>query len=1112
MQTRPDAQNVPRRPRAPPQGNPTLTHRSLPPRVEADPDEFIRRLKISPPSRAQQPSKQHHNKLYNPDTDPIPPRRTHDTEPVSDATSSSYLPRKSAPPHQRLFDHRKDDPVRFSVLAKPSNGSRPTSTPKPSPDQFSASSTSSYAHSIASSSFTLSSGTTDNSSASSALFDTRPREEPGNNAFAVQLKKLYRSISALELKILTADTDENPDESRILLHARARDVSDEELEQQKWLKLISDHKQLADMMHNLMEISLAPSVPASLRVIPTKYNIIIRLWTHAFHRLLEALRRASFASPLALEHLQDFIYFAYTFYTGLLEEPTLKSFRAGWLEALGDLARYRMAVAAMVTSNQLSGSALTVDAVSQANAASADNASDAQKSKSQISVKSSSYRPAAHVDNSPTPSVGIVAARMMQVEPEKERWRGIAKEWYAHGIADTPGTGKLHHHLGLLSREVETEEVRAVYHFVKSMTALHSFTTSRESILPIWSSTAQSRRSQPDATVSELFVLLHGMLFTNIDLDDFAPTLSRFLERLEIEGAEERQWIMMAVTNIGALLEYSRPGGVLRRAGGAGTRDATSTIPFRVFTKRNVPAQPEEDPEEKRMDVDDDAAKPESLKTQTSPVLSDPPLSIELSQAFKYAMQLSFSMLSLVLRNPTRKSSPFAESTLNPYLTVLLTFLVTVSKHAETLAILERFIPWEDLAVFFASTPKNILTSQGLHIPAPAGTERWVMLTSGCAPPLPEDWCMRGMEWVGRKVFERGYWKSGEDRRVEIEVLDTEEGDQLTDGIIQDEDADERGNELKNDTARRWIRITRTAVNLAGLVDGFTWVEGTREWKVDGALEAKVRKWRDEDRHEREQEEIRRRGRRWTDDTMDIDVDDAEADESSEGEDEEDSEEVKALKARRRYLRSLLASAQRLPPSSSIPRSKRQPRRSTAPTLNVVPGYSILVLDTNIILSSLSIVASIIESLRWTVVIPVPVIMELDGLSSNTSQLGETAQEAIAYITSHIRSHAMSLKVQTSKGNYLMTLSVRIEQVEFSDEASWDRCMDDLILKAAIWQDEHWVDRSALLKGSAAVRDTSSAVKVVLLSLDRNLRLKARARQLSAAGEKDLAAILACGT
>ena len=429
------------------------------------------------------------------------------------------------------------------------------------------------------------------------------------------------------------------------------------------------------------------------------------------------------------------------------------------------------------------------------------------------------------------------------------------------------------------------------------MTTLHPFSTSRESILPIWSSTAQSRRSQPDATVTELFVLLHGMLFTNIQLDDFAPTLSRFLERLEIEGAEEREWIMMAVTNIGAIMEYGRPGGVLRKAGGAGTRDTPLTAPFRVFAKRNLPVQPEEDPEEKRMDVDDEKSSP--FQAHTSPMLSDSPVSVELSQAFKYAMQLAFSMLSFVLRNPTRKASPFAESTLNPYLTVLLTFLATVSKHSETLAILERFIPWEDLAAFFASVPKNIHVSQGLHVPAPTGTDRWVMLTSGCAPPLPEDWCLRGMEWVGRKVFERGYWKSADDRRVEIEVLDIEEGNQLTDGIIQDEDADERGSELKNETAQRWTRITRTAVNLAGLVDGLTWVEGTRGWKVDGVLEAKVRRWRDEDRHEREQDEIRRRGRRWTDDAMDVDVDDAEVNESSEGEDdEEDSEEVRALKVR----------------------------------------------------------------------------------------------------------------------------------------------------------------------------------------------------------------------
>ncbi|KAG1891533.1 hypothetical protein F4604DRAFT_1706903 [Suillus subluteus] len=1047
-------------------------------RPEADPDDFSRRLKISTSPRPHHHTKQtQQGKLFNPNTDPIPMRRTAEPESISDATSSSSPPRNPPTSHQRdppanrqLFDHRKDDPVRFavSVLARPSStGGRPPPTPKSSGDYVSASSTSSYAHSLTSS-FTLSSGTTDNSSASSALFDSKPREDASNNAFAVQLKKLYRNISTLETKISNEDPDDLVDEGRVVLQGRGREVSDEDLQQQKWTKLISDHKRLAEMMHNLMEISLAPSVPASLRVIPTKYNIIIRLWTHAFHKLLEALRRASFSSPLALEHLQDFIYYAYTFYTGLLEEPNLRSFRSGWLEALGDLARYRMAVAAMVTNNQLKGPALTTDAVSKAAAASADGEPMRAQSKSQMSVKSSSDLPAAQVDNSPSPSIGIVAARMMDIEPEKERWRSIAKEWYAQGLADTPGAGKLHHHLGLLSREVDNEELRAVYHFVKSMTTLHTFSTSRESILPIWSSTAQSRRSQADARAPELFVLLHGMLFTNIQLDDFSPTLARFLERIEIEGAEEREWIMMAVVNIGAVFEYGRPSGVLRKIGGVGARDTGAGGPAVKVAKKcqAAPAFRDEDGEEKRMDVDDEGA------PQTSPVPSDANMPAELPVSFKLALELAFSMLSFVLRNPTRKASHFSRSTLNPYLSVMLTFLATVTKHAETLSIMELVVP----------------------------------------PPLSEDWCLRGMEWIGRKVFERGYWKSGEERRVEVEILDVEEGGQLTDGIIEDEDDEDDGHSrkesLRGETSKRWNRLVRCAVSLSSVVDGFTWVEG--------ALEAKVARWLEEDRHEREEEERRRRGRRWTDDSMDVDAEDEDTDESSEQSenDENDSEEVKDLKARRRYLRSLLVSDQRAP--AHVPKQRSRPARSrkvaSMPSLNIVAGYTILVLDTNIILSSLSAVASIIESLRWTVVLPVPVIMELDGLSSNPSKLGEAAQEAIAYITSHIRSHSASLKVQTSKGNYLMSLSVRTEQLDLTNEDSWDRCMDDLILKAAIWQDEHWVDRSALLKSPTPVRDDATAVKVVLLSLDRLLRLKARSRQLAAAAEKDLAAILASGT
>ena len=145
--------------------------------------------------------------------------------------------------------------------------------------------------------------------------------------------------------------------------------------------------------------------------------------------------------------------------------------------------------------------------------------------------------------------------------------------------------------------------------------------------------------------------------------------------------------------------------------------------------------------------------------------------------AFKFALQLAFQMLSSVLRHPTRKPSQYARSTLNPYLTVLLTFLATVLKHRPTLESLERSIPWADLASFFATVPRKIMISQGLMVSpnhnSPRNVERWIMLTSGSPSPLPEDWCLRGMEWVGRKVFERGFWKSGEDKKAELDVLET---------------------------------------------------------------------------------------------------------------------------------------------------------------------------------------------------------------------------------------------------------------------------------------------------------------------------------------------------
>ena len=408
------------------------------------------------------------------------------------------------------------------------------------------------------------------------------------------------------------------------------------------------------------------------------------------------------------------------------------------------------------------------------------------------------------------------------------------------------------------------------------MIAIRPFETARESVLPLWSQTAQARRSAPDARAPELFVLLHGMLFTNIQLDDFAAILARLLERLGIEEPEGREWTMMAVINIGALLEYGRPQGVLRRTGVLGPQDRTPIV-VPAMSKVKLAKKPQAD---ERMDVDVDEHKRcsdvEAPNPRISPVLSDASASTEPSPAFKMAQELTFKMLAHALQST--RDVP------NPYVTILLTFLQTILRHPEGLATFERVIPWADLAAF--------LTRGRLHVPS-ASTQNEKL---GKSSILMEDWAIRGMAWPGR-IFERGFWEGHEGSLMEMEMLDTREPPSETLDVMWEDDDD------KNDKPRSilaWRRAIWASTKIAKVALGFRWDE-RGGWWIDGPLEVKTRVWEEEDRQSREEEERRKLGRRWVDVDGDelMDVEEGLVDNLSESgseDDENDPEEIKALK------------------------------------------------------------------------------------------------------------------------------------------------------------------------------------------------------------------------
>lgn len=368
---------------------------------------------------------------------------------------------------------------------------------------------------------------------------------------------------------------------------------------------------------------------------------------------------------------------------------------------------------------------------------------------------------------------------------------------------------------------------------------------------------------------------------------------------------------MMAIINIGAVLEYGRSTAVLRRVSGILGRDTipgSSASPIMTNGSKVKVMAKRTDGDDKKMDVDEDEDASQSLRamaiSQPSPSLSDASAALEpeLPLGLKHALQLTFGMLTHVLGKPTlRRTSAASHPPLNPYISIMMTFLATTLKDKTAEQVLTRAIPWEPLAAFLTSeVPRKIMQAET--------QKESLLLSSGCYP-LPEDWCLRGLGWGGKKVYERGFWDKatrGEEKSLESEVLDKLQTD-VQDGVIEDDGEDEeqakhRAEVRRSELYGRWIRVSRAAIKMTKAVGGFSYAQptvkdGRGEWGIEGRLADRVARWREAERLERLEEERRLRGTRWDDDDeMDVDDELVGVDSDADSDDEEVSDEVKALK------------------------------------------------------------------------------------------------------------------------------------------------------------------------------------------------------------------------
>ena len=431
------------------------------------------------------------------------------------------------------------------------------------------------------------------------------------------------------------------------------------------------------------------------------------------------------------------------------------------------------------------------------------------------------------------------------------------------------------------------------------------------------------------------------MLFTKIALDDFEEVLARFLERLNEEsfllsrmqgdrsalgsGAAapfgDAEWFMLAVINISALLQYGVDDGVLRKhttkeapQHSSHSRPSTTTITpaSQVKTPQAIMLNPSslKRAEPSVLDGDDDdgestagdstAANDVVMKLNTA--AEDDPL------VFTLAQRLTFSILEMTLQHPLRTIGD--AQVVNPYIVLVLTFLASMAQHSPALRHLERAVPWTALAAFFNSIPPDV----EVRMDTP---------TKLLGTPLPEDWCIRGMDWTGKILFGRGYWRArtgagspSSSRRDEMAPpisgqspinvegeMDALKFDPAAIDEFVDSDADEGAGAASARLAvARWKRIATLAAWLARHVPGLDYDtmaiggKGAPRFLISGSLDAKLRRWKREDDEAKEAEKASR-AIVWQHDADDG-ADESDEDVSDEEDDESDSPALRDLKVR----------------------------------------------------------------------------------------------------------------------------------------------------------------------------------------------------------------------
>ncbi|KAF9400130.1 hypothetical protein BGX21_004954 [Mortierella sp. AD011] len=665
-------------------------------------------------------------------------------------------------------------------------------------------------------------------------------------------------------------------------------------------------------------------------------------------------------------------------------------------------------------------------------------------------------------------------------------WLIVARRLYREAIDLGPCNGKMYNQLALLSGGRGLE---SLYYYSKSLTVRSSFMNARDTLTSFFAANEQIRSIQnlslklnakarqvaiANATLKDCegsFLLLHAMLFEKINLDVFEKrfrnfskqlkalhmqrTRSGYSEDMEMQPIQPERWdgfyFMLAITNIAAVYEFNWSASVIAKSNTAFGKltDHLATVATLPYSSKLLLSTMEQAMQRYLTSVGESQRKvaSSSLEEQQGWLVYCHAVLVWMAgRPFGYGDDMTANWLMMA----DHESMPTFWTTLTTFMNHLWNQMTPFDQSDMLSAISEEM-------------SENTAAEQSQEL----SQEKILFKLS--LPPLGHEWELRGLAWLPTSRFGSEMFK---DSRPVLDDMELK-GDCLW-----------KQESLKMEQLKkRLIELSHVAAMHMEIIE-YDFCENA--FKINDAYVAQIEDAANSISHSKSHLTVQA-----TLSTEEYSTDDnllsshASVSQDSGVEDDEvalfssdgmdySTAEIMELKSKRDQLKSLLsesnANGRQSVSLGSLQRDYRSRSGATSFTSGsyskngksgsrygdrnqtqgeqrssqhqrgaTVAENSTLVIDTNCLIADWTLIQRLVAADRWTVIIPLAVITELDGLKNNPAPLGPAASGALNYLEGCLamRPKPRRLKIQTSRGNYMNDLSFRVESFNYEKQPQY---------------------------------------------------------------------------